>query len=234
MGEFFQNDFKQFEIQIMKVIEGYYLYKKNEQLSFIDNKIKTQEKIIEYLKDKNNESLIDKINEKGIYDLPNLLNICQNFFEDLFQEKYKEKKNIFHFNLSKRISSEIIDFRNHFAHTDKINSEYILRLYENFYFYLKIVCVPEIGDILIDFFKKDLHILIKYALEMNIQKENTFQLFFNMENKENICLKEDLYSSKIYNLKSKELKFIYNSLIPEKLISKNQLHFNFFLIWKIV
>ena len=65
-----------------------------------------------------------------------------------------------------------------------------------------------------------MHILIKYALEMNIQKENTFQLFFNMENKENICLKEDLYSSKIYNLKSKELKFIYNSLIPEKLIKK--------------
>ncbi len=87
MGEFFQNDFKQFEIQIMKVIEGYYLYRKNEQLSFIDNKIKTQEKIIEYLKDKNNESLIDKINEKGKNDLPNLLNICQNYFEDLFQEK---------------------------------------------------------------------------------------------------------------------------------------------------
>ena len=94
MGEFFQNDFKQFEIQIMKVIEGYYLYKNNEQLLFVNDKKKTEEKIIEYLNDKmNNEninekkyesliSLIDKIKEKGIYDLANLLNICQNFFED--------------------------------------------------------------------------------------------------------------------------------------------------------
>ena len=212
MGEFFQNDFKQFEIQIMKVIEGYYLYKKNEQLSFIDNKIKTQEKIIEYLKDKNNESLIDKINEKGIYDLPNLLNICQNFFEDLFQEKYKEKKNIFHFNLSKRISSEIIDFRNHFAHTDKINSEYILRLYENFYFYLKIVCVPEIKDVYTEYFKKDLNIYIKQALEINIQKPTSFQLFFNMENSLNNFKNEEPINN--CDLLKKDIEYLYNYLIP--------------------
>ena len=212
MGEFFQNDFKQFEIQIMKVIEGYYLYRKNEQLSFIDNKIKTQEKIIEYLKDKNNESLIDKINEKGIYDLPNLLNICQNFFEDLFQEKYKEKKNIFHFNLSKRISSEIIDFRNHFAHTDKINSEYILRLYENFYFYLKIVCVPEIKDVYTEYFKKDLNIYIKQALEINIQKPTSFQLFFNMENSLNDFKNEEPINN--CDLLKKDIEYLYNYLIP--------------------
>ena len=107
MGEFFQNDFKQFEIQIMKVIEGYYLYKNNEQLLFVNDKKKTEEKIIEYLNDKmNNEninekkyesliSLIDKIKEKGIYDLANLLNICKNFCKYFYNQEKKRKKKYF-------------------------------------------------------------------------------------------------------------------------------------------
>lgn len=224
MGDFFIGDYRQFEKQIIKIIEGFYFYKTKEKISIMDQKLKdlAKKKILEFLTTKNDEHLIEKIEENDLNEFSVLMNLCQLFYNDYCVQKYqKTKKNTFNQNLSRRISSEIIDFRNHFAHTDKnISSEYILRFYENFYFYLKIVCVPEIGDILIDFFKKDLHILIKYALEMNIQKENTFQLFFNMENKENICLKEDLYSSKIYNLKSKELKFIYNSLIPEKLIKK--------------
>ena len=224
MGDFFIGDYRQFEKQIIKIIEGFYFYKTKEKISIMDQKLKdlAKKKILDFLTTKNEEHLKEKIEENDLNEFSVLMNICQLFYIDFCVEKYqKTKKNTFNQNLSRRISSEIIDFRNHFAHTDKnISSEYILRFYENFYFYLKIVCVPEIGDILIDFFKKDLHILIKYALEMNIQKENTFQLFFNMENKENICLKEDLYSSKIYNLKSKELKIIYNSLIPEKLIKK--------------
>ena len=224
MGEFFQNDFKQFEIQIMKVIEGYYLYKNNEQLLFVNDKKKTEEKIIEYLNDKmNNEninekkyesliSLIDKIKEKGIYDLANLLNICQNFFEDFYNQEKKEKKNIFNFNLAQKISSEIIDFRNHFAHTEKISSEYILRFYENFYFYLKIVCLPEIRDVYTEYFKKDLNIYIKQALEINIQKPNSFQLSFNLDNNLDSLKNEE--PRKICNLNKKDIEYLYNCLIP--------------------
>ena len=222
MGEYFQNDFKQFEIQIMKVIEGYYLYKKNEQLLFVNDKTKTEEKkIIEYLNDKmENEnlsekrceslkSLINKINEKGIYDLANLLNVCQNFFEDFYNQ---EKKNSFNFNLAQRISSEIIEFRNHFAHTEKISSEYILRFYENFYFYLKIVCLPEIKDVYTEYFKKDLNIYIKQALEINIQKPNSFQLSFNLDNNLDSLINEE--PSKICNLNKKDIEYLYNCLIP--------------------
>jgi hypothetical protein len=212
MGEFYQNDLKQFEIQIMKVIEGYYLHLKNEQISFIQDKTKTKDKIIEYLNEKNNDNLIEKINEKDLYDLPNLLNLCQIFFEDVYKEKIKEKKNIFNFNLSKRISSEIIDFRNHFAHTEKVSSEYILRFYENFYFYLKIVCIPEIKDVYTEYFKKDLNIYIKKALEINIQRTSSFQLSFNMDNNLNNFIEEK--PIKTCNLKEKDLEYLYNCLIP--------------------
>ena len=145
MGDFFIGDYRQFEKQIIKIIEGFYFYKTKEKISIMDQKLKdlAKKKILEFLTTKNDEHLIEKIEENDLNEFSVLMNLCQLFYNDYCVQKYqKTKKNTFNQNLSRRISSEIIDFRNHFAHTDKnISSEYILRFYENFYFYLKIVCL---------------------------------------------------------------------------------------------
>ena len=84
MGDFFIGDYRQFEKQIIKIIEGFYFYKTKEKISIMDQKLKdlAKKKILEFLTTKNDEHLIEKIEENDLNEFSVLMNLCQLFYND--------------------------------------------------------------------------------------------------------------------------------------------------------
>lgn len=235
MTEFFTNHFRAFENQILLLIPQYYTLLTGEDIDMSDNE-KWHEKVLNYFRNLPEKPwLIDYIESKEkdftiTFDFVTHVNIIQVLYE-LHQRNFLNGKTRgrspieFELSMSKTISKEIILFRNKLAHEFWVRDEMIQRLFEDFYFYLRCVCVsvPQIKNVLTDYSKKDIWLQLKNSMTINLQKD-AFCLDKNYYN--NFCFPKcnfnyqinesdiDLHKSLIIE----EIKALYDNCIPTKLM----------------
>lgn len=146
--------------------------------------------------------------EKGKYvEFYMIVDICQFLYETYFNITEKNKKakskNIRHIekHISRCLYKEIIDLRNQLSHDEDPELEYVLRFYENQYFFIKIIKPENYGtDLLTDYAKKDIQFNIHIYLEKNLNNVKSFDLNPLCEEIDKLERKLKLEKRKKYNL----------------------------------
>ena len=197
------SDLNKFEEQLLPFIEIYYneLNKENKELLasinnwedqtwknkmklYLDNYLKTEnhfnekriEKLLEHFKEKNNK----KIN----FEFNNKIDISELLYEILFIKKngshYKKTSESIKFNMIKNIFKELIHIVKLIKSKSKENIntpfEFLLRFYEDQYYFIKIISQDFENIKLSDYAIKELKIKILIYLNKNLNSEYTFEL----------------------------------------------------------
>ena len=193
-----------------------YYYKNTEKAAkVVLDKIKTIETFYETIKKSKNQCIEFYI----------IMHTCQLFFEIYFDKKLSFKTNAEHNekHMSRWIAKEIINLRNEISHNENPSLEFILRFYQDQFFYLKYIKPKNVSFTLDKYALEDIKLNIQIYLAKSIESENSFDLKKNKENhiekeKNNILMNEE-NKQKVkksimslfydYPLKLPEFKFKY-------------------------
>ena len=202
MVDFIAIDINKFENQMINFIEAYYyILKRDNESNINDFKYKTKnwyEKLIDlinsYNKDENKKGFklrIEQIvkylkemgkNEKKL-DFYMIINITHLLYEMHYnnQKNNKNERSLpLKYKMAKNIYKELICLRNELSHYQKgiPPLEYILRLYEDFYYLIKFM-KPKDTDFKVkmdDQFLKEIKTNIHIYLEKNLEYDKSFEL----------------------------------------------------------
>lgn len=232
MTEFLTHHLNSFEEQILLFIPEYYYLITKDTIS-LSNTFEWHTKILELCrKYKETEWIINYVEKRNLdykdkFEFIINLNIIQGLFEIYQNEELKKnqsKKIIkLKLKLSKTISKEIITLRNVFAHVRENENDdgLVQRLFENFFYYIQYLSIPQIKNILTDYTKKDICLNLKTVMYLNLEKNyfqidrNTYNNFY-FENCSINNINDDSDLSKL--LSTKEIDSYYNSIIPKNFI----------------
>lgn len=201
MADYLGIDLNKFEGQMMNFIEVYYNILKEEKekplSSFNEKNGKIwNEQIINLLKikikEKNRGGYINAIevtkklledaekNGKVHLEFFIIMNLVETLFEIYFNIKNpNKKKSSEHIkkNMARCICREIIELRNELSHNENPPSEYILRFYEDQYYLIKFMRPDNPQIELSNYTIKDIKTNIHTNLSINLNNENSFELF---------------------------------------------------------
>ena len=201
MADYLGIDLNKFEGQMMNFIEVYYNILKEEKekplSSFNEKNGKIwNEQIINLLeikiKEKKRGGYINAIevtkklledaekNGKVHLEFFIIMNLVETLFEIYFNIKNpNKKKSSEHIkkNMARCICREIIELRNELSHNENPPSEYILRFYEDQYYLIKFMRPDNPQIELSNYTIKDIKTNIHTNLSINLNNENSFELF---------------------------------------------------------
>ena len=232
MTEFLTHHLNSFEEQILLFIPEYYNLITKDTIS-LTNTLEWHTKVLELCKKhQETEWIINFVAKRNLnynekFEFVVNLDIIQGLYE-LYQNeelrKNQSKKLIkLKLKLSKSIFKEIIMLRNVCAHSreNEIDDGLIQRLFENFFYYIKYLSIPQIKNILTDYTKKDISLNLRTTMYLNLEK-NYFQIDKNTYN--NFYFENCSFNNKNDDtdlsefLSPKEIESYYNSIIPKNFV----------------
>ena len=232
MVDFIAIDINKFENQMINFIEAYYyILKRDNESNINDFKYKTKnwyEKLIDlinsYNKDENKkgfklriEQIVKYLKEMGKKEKKLEFYMIINIAHLLYEMHYNNQKNNknerslpLKYKMAKNIYKELICLRNELSHYQKGYPplEYILRLYEDFYYLIKFM-KPKDTDFKVkmdDQFLKEIKTNIHIYLEKNLQYDKSFELNDLIEEFKKIELENNILPFKKIKVDEKSFK----------------------------
>ena len=234
MVDFIAIDLNKFENQMINFIEAYYyILKKENSQNKNEFKYRTKdwyEKLIDliyYYKNKISENkkgfnlrieqIIEYLKEMGKKEKKLEFNMIINITHLLYEMHYNNQKNNkndrsihLKYKMAKNIYKELICLRNELSHYQKgiPPLEYILRLYEDFYYLIKFM-KPKDSDFKVKIdeqFLKEIKVNIHVYLEKNLEYDKSFELNDLIEEFKKFELENNLLPYKKLKLDDESLK----------------------------
>ena len=252
MVDFLSPDINKFEEQMISFIEAYYTILTEDKESISTNiKIGSNDwwiKIKKLLKSFYNEDeskkginlriggmikYLEEIGKSGknveFYMIINIVHFLYEMYYNNKKKKKNERNILIEYKMAQSIYKELITLRNELSHNQNFvpSLEYILRLYEDFYYLIKFMKpdVPSVKVNMNEKFLRDIKMNIHIYLEKNLEYDKSFELnslineFKKLEEEMNINIKPSKPYKKLKlnkNPLTEEIKSLFDYL-PQKL-----------------